>query len=113
MDDGRIRRPTYPTLEALRQAGLLQSALAAIVAAPIAVGLSYVMSLPAAIMPAISLLALAAAAVIAMVARWLRLPTGNATWTASGICALIGCVVAMLTQPEHMLEFFDIAATQQ
>ena len=63
------------------------------------------------VLPALSLAALACAALLALVAYWRRAPQhvdGITLWDLSGAAALIGFAAGMLSSPDQILYFFDL-----
>lgn len=68
----------------------------------------------AAVLPTISLIAIAAAAGAAALAWWRKARRHAATvtlWDVAGAFVLIGCAAAMMSQPENLLQVF--AHTQE
>ena len=62
-------------------------------------------------LPALSLAALACAALLALVAYWRRAPRhvdGITLWDLSGAVALIGFAAGMLCSSDQILYFFDL-----
>ena len=81
--------------------------LVLLAAAPIALAAAFVPR--AAVLPALSLAALALAGVLGAAAWWRkasRHAAGVTLWDAAGACVLIGCTAAMLSQPENLLQVF-------
>lgn len=63
----------------------------------------------AAVLPAISLTAIALAAAIGAFAWWRNTKRHTATvtlWDIAGAFMLIGCAAAMMTQPENLMQVF-------
>jgi hypothetical protein len=86
---------------------LALAVLALLAAAPIA--LAAALMPRAAVLPALSLAALALAGVLGGIAWWRKASRHAASvtlWDAAGACVLIGCAAAMLSQPENLLQVF-------
>jgi len=68
------------------------------------------------VLPSLSLLALALAGALALLAWWLRVgrPSNRITlWDVAGVCAFIGFAAGMMSQPEHVVELFGVADTRR
>lgn len=66
------------------------------------------------LLPALSLVALAAAAAAALIAWWARANprTDHVNlWDIAGACAFIGFAAGMISQPEQAVNLFGFAAT--
>jgi putative Mn2+ efflux pump MntP len=110
MLDRRTVRNTVPAeLIAALRPHIVLAALTALAAAPIALSLAFVP--PEAVLPLISLTALALAAVAALVAWTGRAKRGGdrvTLWDISGALVFIGCAAAMLSKPDNVLHLLGI-----
>jgi len=79
--------------------------------------IAFVLMMPATlVLPSLSLLALALAGGLAVLAWWLRVgrPANRITvWDVAGVCAFIGFAAGMMSQPEHVVELFGVADTRR
>jgi len=101
-------RPYRPSRAALNPVVLLAS-LAAAAAVPLLL-LASLLPRPM-VLPALSLAALACAALLALVAYWRSAPRhvdSITLWDLSGAVALIGFAAGMLSSPDQILYFFDL-----
>ena len=90
-------------------------AAAAVLLSAIAVpliGLSIVVHTPL-VLPSMSVIALASAAIIALAAWCMssdRHSAGISLWDVSGAYAFLGFAAGMLSDPQHVLEFWSVPA---
>ena len=87
---------------------LALSVLVLLAAAPIVLVATLVPRV--AVLPALSLAAIAIAAIVATLAWWRNANRHAATvtlWDVAGAFMLIGCAAAMLSQPENLMQVFE------
>jgi len=65
------------------------------------------------VLPSLSLVAIASAAGVALLAWWMsskRADDGITLWDIAGLYAFLGCAAAMLSEPAHVMEFLALPA---